>query len=358
MNRKIVLIVRDEFIEAFKQKGFEVLWLLPELYTLLYEGKRRVLLQEKECKERLRCLTNEILKFNPAYFLFDQCFFFMLLNRLENMSGSVMSKLWIDFVQDLNKKGINTIIRFQDEPRALNTKEMLHFTKSFRAIVTYTMQAQKFYEKSGQKVIYMPDFVSMDFYEGCNRDELFAPDSENDFKADFDLFFAGAMTFKRKLFFNLLSKKLNGLDFFFGSKEFYYTSRKSIDFDVTNRQHIKKIYKNTAINVIYSIFYDSLFNKSWGVGDRAFNIGYCHGFFLHDYRRHLADLFDVDPDMYVFKNLNDCHKKIKFYLENKDLRRQLSESFHATVIERHTAEARVSQLIPEIERMVNYDNRT
>lgn len=347
-KRNIALLARDEFVEPFKKNGYEVLWLLPLLYSLFYEDKSRVILEERQLKERFYFLQNEILKFKPSYFFLDQCFFFMLLNRLENIKRNVMAKLCADFIKDLNKNGIITIIRSQDDPVSLKIKEALPFIRNFGVIAVHSLQAQKLYEAGGQKVIYMPDFVPLGYYKNNATTLSTAIESAN-FKANFDVFFVGAMNLQRKLFFSLLSRKVRNLDFFFGSKKFYYSSRKNIDFDVTNYGHLKKIYKESAVCVAYGSFCDSFFKKGWGVSDRAFSIGYCRGFFLHDRRRHLTDLFDIEPDLYTFKSLNDCYGKIKFYLENKDLRGQLAEKFYNIVIQRHTVDKRVADFITELE---------
>jgi len=142
-NKRIVLMCRDEFVEPFKQNGFEVFWTYPLVYPLFYEGNPKMQLKENEFRQRLDSYKNKILQFKPFYFLADQVFFHLLFNRLAYINKDKMSKLWIDFVDELNRIGVVTIILCQDDPGAiLVRRDVAPLTHRFQIVATHSMQME------------------------------------------------------------------------------------------------------------------------------------------------------------------------------------------------------------------------
>jgi len=353
-KRRIVLMCSANFIEPFKKEGFEVFWTLSLVYPLFYEKKGAVSVGLEEFKARLNSYREKVLEFSPGYFLADQGFFAGILGRLEVIKKDQMRRLWIDFIEDLNRKGIVTIISCVDDPRQfiIDKKYVRQITHSFKIVKACCMRLSAKYIKEGQGVVYFPNYVRI--YSDLpfrGKEDPLLEDRISKGVFDFDLFFTGNMNRMRKVFFRRLSRKVKDLDFFFGSKDFFYTSRNKIDFDLLNRFHLMEIYKRTAVNIIYGNLNEYPFIKTWASSDRAFNIGYCRGFFIHDYRNHLIDLFDIDHKLYTFKGLGECDKKIRFYLKNPHLRKELSDKFHAQVMERHTVDKRVRQFVHDIEKI-------
>lgn len=344
-EKRIALMCGEELIEPFKKEGFEVFWGMHYAYELFYEGKAALSCSLIEFKERIDQYKKAVLEFKPAYFLAWQWVFSHFLNKAENIDKRELAGLWADFVEDLNRKGIVTIIICVDDPRAFLDKDLIFITHSFKIVKTHSMQMEAEYRRHGQKVVYFPNYVDIEFKKLPVDKEYRGRDVFN-----FDIFFVGTMDWKRKIFYRRLSKKLKGLDYFFGNKDFFYTSRGKIDFYPPSHYHIMQIYKHSLINVIYSDISDVFLNKSWGASDRPVNIGYCHGFFLCEYRRHLTDLFDIDPKLYTFKSLGECYKKIRFYLENKNLRDELADKFHKQVMERYTVDKVVRRMVNDIEK--------
>jgi len=346
-NKRIVLMCRDEFVEPFKQNGFEVFWTYPLVYPLFYEGNDRMQLKEKEFEERLDSYKNKILQFKPFYFLADQVFFHFLFNRLVYIKKDKISKLWIDFVDELNRMGIITIIICQDDPGAiLVRRDVAPLTHRFQIVAAHSMQMGARYSKHGQKLIYSPTYIDAGFtddYSGVSFEKKLDASI-----AKFDVFFVGVMTWKRKAFFGLLSRKIKDLDYFFGSKDFFYTSRSKIDFDLNNKYHVREIYAKSSINIVYGAS-DVAFIKGWGISNRIYNIAYCGGFFLCDYRKHMDNSFNIDPSLFSFKTVGQCHNKIRFYLENIRKREELADKFHKHVIEHCTVDKVVKKLIDNIE---------
>ena len=339
-------------VEPFKKEGFEVFWTLPLVYPLFYENKDSIYLDCREFERRLDSYKNKVLEFRPVYFLVDQGFFAGILSRSKGMRKQEMCRLWIDFIKDLNQKGIVTIISCVDDPRQffIDRKYVRAITHIFKVVRLCCLRLRTKYEQKGQRVVYMPNYVRICFdipFPG--RKDPALEDKIKRGVFNFDLFFTGNMNRMRKTFFRRLSRKVNDLDFFFGSPDFFYTSRKKIEFDTLNRFHLAEIYRRTKINVIYGDLNEFPFCKTWAPSDRAFNIGYSRGFFIHDYRKHLLDLFDVDPKVYTFGGLGECYRKIRYYLDNSHLREGLVDEFYAQVIRRHTLDKRVKQSIADIE---------
>lgn len=355
LSKRIVLMCRDELVEPFKQNSFEVFWSLPFVYLLFYEGNDRVLLKKEEFRKRLSIYRDKISQFKPLYFFADQWFFLNLFARLRHISNREMLGLWAGFIDVLNKEGIVTIICCQDDPAPfIRNPEVLSLTHKFQIVVTHSMQMEARYRKYGQKVIYFPSYANISLREGIEGYNTLSFGEKEGLRVPaFDVFFIGAMNLKRRIFFWRLSKKINDLDYFFGEKKFFYVNRRRIDFDPADRRQLPQIYQKASINIIYGASDPFGFIRSWGASNRLFNIGYCGGFFLCDYRRHLGNIFDIDPKLYSFRSVAECHKKIRFYLKNEHLRRELAAKIHKQVMEHYTIEKAIKKLIEDIEVVKN-----
>ncbi|MFA5338087.1 MAG: glycosyltransferase [Candidatus Omnitrophota bacterium] len=351
MNKKrIVLMASEALIAPFEKEGCEVFWTLPLVYSLFYEGKDRVVSKTEEFTERLCSYRDKIFQFKPIYFFAEQWFFINLLSRLEPASRRKIASLWMDFINDLKKEGIVTIIFCQDDPLPFSyfrKQDLTSLTYSFHMVATHSLQMKALYKSHGQRIIYFPSFANFDFLNKTQHQEH---EKVEPSILKFDLFFIGSMDRQRKIFFRLLSKKVKDLDYFFGCDKFYYTSRKNIDFDIGNQYYLEQIYEKTSINVVYGSCADSVFRKTWGVSNRILNIAYSHGFFLCDYRKHLVDLFDIDTRLYSFGSIHECHRKIRFYLERAQLRKELADKFHNQVMINYTANKVIEKLICDIEK--------
>jgi|GEM_PF-1033287 len=355
-KKRIVLMCTDDFAKPLSKYGFEVLWVLPFVYQLFYEKKDKVELSLKDFTQRLNGYKAKIIDFAPQYFIADSGFFCGILNRLKYITRGEMIRLWVDFIEDLNKRGIITIVSCVDDPWQFvaGKKDVVPIRRAFKVVKTHSMQFENKFLQWGQKVIYFPNYVNVNF-TGSPTDENISSvkvTTDEGLKG-FDLFFVGKMNWNRKIFFWRLSKKLKGLDYFFGSPEFFYTSRKEIMFDPRNRHHMQQLYGKSLLNIIYGSMGELLFQRTWGVTDRIFNIAYCHGFFLCDWRRHLSDLFNVEPKLYTFRTFEQCYAEIKIYLENSSLRKSLSDKFHEDVIRHHTVDNRIEHFIYDLEKLNN-----
>jgi len=204
---------------------------------------------------------------------------------------------------------------------------------------------KKRYRAQGQRVVYFPNHASIDYDEKGKGGGAFPKRKNSQFDPGFDISFVGSMPLDRKIFFYRLSKKMVNTDYFFGNNRCYFTSRKKVDFDVTNKAHVKSIYKNTKVNIAYGSVTDLPLDRCWGASDRIFDILCCGGFVLHDYRRHLDDLFSVDRSLYTFETFGECCGKTRMYLKSGNARAEVFNRLYDAVKERHTVKKRIGNFI-------------
>lgn len=87
---------------------------------------------------------------------------------------------------------------------------------------------------------------------------------------------------------------------------------------------------------------------SWGMPERCFGIASCGGFLLCDERRHATDTFPKEA-WEAFGSLEECIRRIKFFIANFDLSRDKAEMLHREVMARHTYAVRAQQLLELVE---------
>lgn len=83
------------------------------------------------------------------------------------------------------------------------------------------------------------------------------------------------------------------------------------------------------------------------VNQRVFDVPACGGFVFTDYRPCLRDLFDPDEVAY-FKSMDEIPDKIKFYLENHELRKSISRKARKRILAQHTYEHRLAELLDKV----------
>jgi spore maturation protein CgeB len=179
-----------------------------------------------------------------------------------------------------------------------------------------------------------------------------AADTSNYYKADnqsdyvYDVGFIGAIDAnkypdmkKRVVFLSKLAVFLKNLNI-----SYHFSGEK------VSPSEQRDLIKKTKINLQYHAGCDTRFRnhqrfeRSWGLPERCYGIPACGGFLLSDERRHGVD--DFGEDWCFFEdNIDDCVAKIRFYLDNFDLTRQIAERQHQRVMQQHTYEHRAKQLL-------------
>lgn len=113
--------------------------------------------------------------------------------------------------------------------------------------------------------------------------------------------------------------------------------------------------QRSRINLNVGCAADGLREKSWGLPERCYDIPACGGFLLSEKRVHAATDFSLGNEIVVFKDLEDCLEKIKYYLNNFGEARRIAENAYRRVFSEHTYFHRAEtliQLVQEIKSML------
>lgn len=87
---------------------------------------------------------------------------------------------------------------------------------------------------------------------------------------------------------------------------------------------------------------------------RNFEIPGCGGFLITDYVKGLEEFYQPDKDIVCYNTVDELVKKIRYYLENEDLRRQIASNGLKTTLERHTYVHRFNQVFQKMGFDCNY----
>ncbi len=125
-----------------------------------------------------------------------------------------------------------------------------------------------------------------------------------------------------------------------------FVDSKNLNFDAQ-----VKLIQKAKINLNYGCAADRYEIKSWGLPERCYGIPACGGFLLTDERVHARDDFIEGGEIVMFKDLNDCFEKIKYYLNSPEKRRRIAENAYKRVVGEHTYKHRAEKLINAIESL-------
>jgi len=108
-----------------------------------------------------------------------------------------------------------------------------------------------------------------------------------------------------------------------------------------------KIFNSSKINInIHSSMNDKIFDINDDfINPRTFEIAACGGFQLVDRRKPILKLFEEDKEIVTFSSVDEMRDKIKFYLKNDSLRNQIAENGRKKVLNFHTYEKRLEEMI-------------
>ncbi len=88
------------------------------------------------------------------------------------------------------------------------------------------------------------------------------------------------------------------------------------------------------------------------VGDylnpRTFELAGARAFQLVDHRRYLAQSFRPGLEVETFRDLDECRKKISYYLDHEDERREIAAAAHATALANHTYRHRMESAVDSL----------
>lgn len=110
-----------------------------------------------------------------------------------------------------------------------------------------------------------------------------------------------------------------------------------------------ELIQRSRINLNVGCAADGQGERSWGMPERCYGIPACGGFLLSDEREHAANDFMVGQELITFKGLEDCLRKIKYYLEHFEESRWIAENAYKRVYKEHTYYHRAQMIIKLIE---------
>lgn len=110
-----------------------------------------------------------------------------------------------------------------------------------------------------------------------------------------------------------------------------------------------EVIQNSKMNINYGAACDSRGERSWGLPERCYGVPACGGFLLSDKREHASMDFTPQTEWADFVDLDDCVKRIGYYLEHFSLARQIAEAAHQRVMQQHTYRNRARQLMQRLD---------
>lgn len=83
---------------------------------------------------------------------------------------------------------------------------------------------------------------------------------------------------------------------------------------------------------------------------REFEIPMCGGLYLTNYSDELAEFYEIDKEVVVFRNENELIDKVKYYLSHENEANSIREAAYNRSIKCHTYQQRFSQLFQQIKK--------
>jgi len=131
-----------------------------------------------------------------------------------------------------------------------------------------------------------------------------------------------------------------------GRIKFLFVDGKDLSFDEQ-----VKIIQRSKINLSCISAADCTGEFSWGLPERWYGIPACGGFLLAEDRVHARDDFVIDEEVITYSNIEDCIRKIFYYLDRHEKRRRIAENAYQRVMKEHTYKHRAIKLILEIQNL-------
>jgi spore maturation protein CgeB len=107
-----------------------------------------------------------------------------------------------------------------------------------------------------------------------------------------------------------------------------------------NRTELPKLYNATKINLGIQIA-----TLKSSVTKRVFDIPSCGAFLLDSFREELGKLFKIGEEVEAYRDKDELHRKIQYYLKNQDQIRKIGEMGRRRVLKEHTFIHRMRRVI-------------
>lgn len=84
---------------------------------------------------------------------------------------------------------------------------------------------------------------------------------------------------------------------------------------------------------------------SYGVNPRLFEACGCGSFQVCDFKEEIPDLYEEDKEIVLYRNLDELKEKLRYYLDNKDKRAEVSDNAYSRARRQHTYRQRLEQML-------------
>jgi len=243
-------------------------------------------------------------------------------------------------LQKLKENRIPTAFWFVEDFRFMN------YWESIAPLYDYffTIQRNQFFDKLAAMGIrnysYLPLAASPDVHRRLDMSK-----KEIDTYGS-DISFVGSGYHNRKFFFSGLLDfdfKIWGSEWDVGLPLLGHIQRGGEWIDT---EKSVKIFNASGINInLHSSTYHEGVNPYGDfINPRTFEITASGCFQLVDYRSEMSELFNIGKEIICFKDLNDAREKIRYYLNNPDVRAEISARGKEMVLREHTYEQRMEKM--------------
>jgi spore maturation protein CgeB len=243
----------------------------------------------------------------------------------------------------LHRHQIPLVAWNQDAPHYLNRAgwrlDLLNYARMLDIYATHTLIDTR--RKFADFVLYFPNAADIVSYHLNGEAKTVLSHLRDSAAYQWDVSFFGGMDGKRYKedaeraeFFAALAERLaqRGISFNF---------RETAGMDVW--EQIRFI-QASRINLNFGARCEYKAPVASGLPERCYGIPACGGFLLCDKRTHAQDDFTPGENWAEFDGLDDCVKKIEYWLAHFDLARDLAERCHAHVMSHHTYAHRAEKL--------------
>lgn len=190
-------------------------------------------------------------------------------------------------------------------------------------ILTTSKEAVNWYHSNGYNAIFFPLASSKRFFYSDN-------------KKDFDIVFVGNNYGLRGYFIKRLIEKGLKIECF---------GKGWTNGQISSRE---MAYIFARAKIVLGFGYVG-YNKSiLTLKNRDFDAILSGALYITSYNPLLAEMFEEDNEIVFYRSLNECYKKIKFYLSNDKLRKKIAENGRNKVINFHTYEIRFRNLFEKL----------
>ena len=268
----------------------------------------------------------------------------------------VEDELCIDFITTLSKDFITLAYFYDDTWRIEYSKKWANAVNYF---VTSDPNWKLNFKEYESKVIFCPFFVNCKKYS-------------NTFSATkkFDISFVGQYHPYREWVINKLIKAGFNVNVFghgwtpnstisfkkmvevFNDSKINLNLSNCINFDIRylldfkNKKFISTL---KAIKLLYNYYFKVDMKIYEMVKARFFEINACGGFQLSFYAEGLENAYDIGKDLAVFNNFDELTRRVKYYLDNDEERKNIAESGYKKTLAKHESSFKLAYILSHIE---------